>query len=80
MQAAKAAPSSLHSKLEPASVEVKLKLGPVTFDGLGGPEVIVVSGAPRSIVHVWLAAVRSVFPAGSIARTWNVWLPAVKPV
>ena len=66
--------------MEPASVEVKLKLGAVTFDGSAGAEVMVVSGAVRSIVHVWLAGVPSVFPAGSVARTWNVWLPAVKPV
>jgi hypothetical protein len=80
VQAAKAAPSRLHWNVEPASLEVKLKLGPVTFDGLAGAEVIVVSGAVRSTVHVWLAGVPSVFPAGSVARTWNVWLPAVKPV
>jgi hypothetical protein len=66
----------LHSKLEPASVEVKLKLADVEFVGFAGPDVIVVSGAVRSIVHVWLAGVASVFPAGSVARTWNVWPPA----
>jgi hypothetical protein len=65
--------------VEPASLEVKLKLGPVAFDGFVGAEVIVVSGAVRSIVHVWLAGVASVFPAGSVARTWNVWLPAARP-
>jgi hypothetical protein len=80
VQAAKAAPSRLHSKLESASVEVKLKLGAVEFVGLAGPDVIVVSGAVRSIAQVWLAGVASVFPAGSVARTWKVWLPAVKPV
>jgi hypothetical protein len=80
VQAEKAAPSKLHWKLDPASVDVKLKLGPVTFDGFVGPAVIVVSGAVRSTVQVWLAGVASVFPAGSVARTWNVWLPAVKPV
>ena len=42
--------------------------------------MIVVSGAVRSTVQVWLAGVASVFPAGSVARTWKVWLPAVKPV
>ena len=72
MQAAKAAPSSLHSKLEPASVEVKLKLAEVEFVGSEGPTVIVVSGAVRSTVHGWLAGVASVFPAGSVARTSNV--------
>ena len=80
MQAPKAAPSSLHSKVDPASVDVKLKLAEVEFVGSAGPAVIVVSGADRSIVHVWLAGVPSVFPAGSVARTSNVWLPAVKPV
>jgi hypothetical protein len=80
VQVAKAAPSRLHWKLEPASLELKLKLGPVTLDGFVGADVIVVSGAVRSTVHVWLAGVPSVFPAGSVARTWKVWLPAVKPV
>jgi hypothetical protein len=59
---------------------VKLKLGEVELDGSEGPVVIVVSGAVRSTVHVWLAGVGSMFPAGSVARTWKVWLPVVKPV
>ncbi len=80
MQGPKPAPSRLHSKLEPASVDVKLKLAEVEFVAAGGADVIVVSGAVRSTVHVWLAGVASVFPAGSVARTWKVWLPAVKPV
>src|SRR6185369_6876479 len=42
-----------------------------------GLESIVVFGAVRSTVHVWLAGVASVLPAVSVARTWNVWLPAV---
>ena len=66
--------------MEPASVDVKLKLADVELLTAGGADVIVVSGAVRSIVHVWLAGLASVFPAGSVARTWNVWLPAVKPV
>ena len=60
-------------------VEVKLKLGAVEFVGSEGPAVIVVSGAVRSIVHVWLAGVASVLPAGSVARTSNVWLPPASP-
>ena len=79
MQAAKAPPSRLHWKLDPASVEVKLKLAEVEFVTAGGADVIVVSGAVKSIVHVWLAGTASMFPAESIARTWNVWLPAVEP-
>ena len=59
---------------------MKLKLGAVEFVGLEGPAVIVVSGAARSTVQVWLAGVASVFPAGSIARTWTVWLPPAKAV
>src|SRR5437764_15426952 len=37
---------------------------------------MVVSGAVRSIVQVWLAGVPSVLPAASVARTSKVWLPA----
>jgi hypothetical protein len=80
VQAPKAAPSRLHWKLEPPSVEVKLKLGAAEFVGFAGPDVIVVFGAAVSTVHVWLAGVASVFPAGSVERTWNVWLPSAKPV
>ena len=80
MQAAKAAPSRLHWKFEPDSLELKLKLGPFTFDGFEGAEVIVVSGAVRSTVQAWFAGIGSVFPIVSVARTWKVWLPAVKAV
>src|SRR6266513_369974 len=37
---------------------------------------MVVFGAVRSTVQVWLAGVASVFPAGSVARTSRVWLPS----
>jgi hypothetical protein len=43
--------------------------------GFAGPDVIVVSGAVWSIVHVWVAGLASVFAAASVALTWNVWLP-----
>ena len=78
VQAAKAAPSSEHWKLEPVSVELKLKLGPVELDGLDGVDVIVVSGAVSSIVHVYVAGVGSVFPTASVARTWKVCEPAAR--
>ena len=45
MQAAKAAPSRLHWNVEPASVDVKLKLADVELLTAGGADVIVVSGA-----------------------------------
>jgi hypothetical protein len=69
--------STRHSKLEPPSEELKLKSGVVLLDGSEGLESIVVFGAVRSTVQVWLAGVASVLPAASVARTWNVWLPAV---
>ena len=57
-----------------------MKDAPVLLLGLGGPVVIVVSGGVRSTTQERLAAVASTFPAGSMACTWNVWLPAVRPV
>src|SRR4051794_2630348 len=38
--------------------------------------VIATVGGPRSIDHVWLAGVASLFPAASVARTSKVWLPS----
>src|SRR6266516_1555938 len=69
--------SMRQSKVEPASFELKVKLGVVLFDGLAGVESRVVFGAVRSTVQVWLAGVESVLPAVSVARTWKVWLPSV---
>ena len=45
-------------------------------DTVGG----VVSGAVVSTVQVRLAGVGSVLPAGSVARTVNVWEPSANPV
>src|SRR6266576_3450377 len=71
-------PASMrHSKLDPPSVELNAKVGVVSPDGLEGLESMVVFGAVRSTVQVWLAGVPSVLPAVSVARTWKVWLPAV---
>ena len=77
---AKAPPSSLHSKLDPPSLDVKEKLGSASLSGSGGEAVIVVCGSVRSIVQVWLAGVASVFPVESVARTSKVCEPAAKPV
>jgi hypothetical protein len=40
----------------------------------------VTDGPALWIVHVELAGVASVLPAASVARTWNVWLPATRPL
>ena len=45
-------PSRRHSKVEPPSLELKVKLGVVLFDGSFGLESIVVFGAARSTVQV----------------------------
>jgi hypothetical protein len=44
--------SMRHSKLDPASEELKSNVGVVSFDGLEGVESIVVFGAVRSTVQV----------------------------
>jgi hypothetical protein len=69
-------PSIRHSKVEAGSDALNANEGVVLPEGLGGPESIVVFGAVRSIVQVWLAGVASVLPAASVARTSKVWLPA----
>src|ERR671915_2562138 len=74
VQAAKAAASTRHWKLAPASLEnpnigVESPVKPV------GPESIVVCGAAVSTVIARLAAA-PVLPAASVARTSNVWAPS----
>src|SRR6266545_3101892 len=69
-------PSRPHSKLEPGSEELKLKLGVASLSSAGGAESIVVFGAVRSAIQVWVAGVPSVLPAASVPRTSRVWLPS----
>jgi hypothetical protein len=76
VQGLKAAPSKLHSKPVPISLEVKTKVAVLWLDGLGGSEVMLVSGADRSMSQVWLAGVVSTLPAVSRARTRKVCGPA----
>jgi hypothetical protein len=71
---------SLHSNVEPVSLEVKLNVADVEFVGSAGAEPIVVFGAVVSIVHVFVAGDASALPAWSTARTWNVWLPSARPL
>jgi hypothetical protein len=69
-------PSTRHSKVEPGSEALKVKVGVVPLVGLAGPLSIVVFGAVRSIVHVKLAGDASVFPAASVARVSKVCVPS----
>ena len=57
-----------------------MKFALVTLVTVGGFDVMLVLGTARSTVQVMLAGVGSMFFAGSIARTWKVWLPFAKPV
>src|SRR5207253_9743236 len=65
-------PSIRHSKVEPVSEELKVKFGVVLSDGFAGCVPMVVSGAVRSTVHVYVAGEASVLPAWSVARTSKV--------
>ncbi len=75
VQAPKAAESSLHSKVEPGSVELNANDALVAVVVPVGPEVIVVSGAvvsgggAVSTVNERVAGEASVLPATSVART-----------
>lgn len=73
-----AAPSTLHWKVDPASLEVNanVAVGVVIVDPSAGPEVIVVSGGVASTVNVRVAGVGSGLPAGSVATTEKVWAPS----
>src|SRR5207244_3451091 len=79
VQAAKAAASSLHSKLAPLSGELKLMLGAAVLSA--GPLLMIVSGAVRSTVQVTVAGLASMLPAASLARTWKVCEePSTRPL
>jgi hypothetical protein len=53
-----------------------VKLAEVVATVPVGPVSIVVSGDVVSIAQVWLAGVRSVLFAASVARTSKVWGPS----
>src|ERR687895_580307 len=74
VQAAKAAASTRHWKLAPASLE-KPNVGVESPVRPVGPESIVVCGAAVSTVKARLAAA-PVLPAASVARTSNVCAPS----
>jgi hypothetical protein len=77
VQAAKAPVSRAHSKLDPSSPAEKWKLALALLLRAGGPVSMLVCGAVVSTVHAWVAAVASVLPAGSVARTWKVCEPSL---
>src|SRR5918992_5132135 len=79
VQAAKAAASTRHWKLAPASLE-KPNVGVESPVRPVGPESIVVCGAAVSTVIARLAGLPSAFPAASIARTSKVCEPCPRPV
>ena len=83
LQAAKAPASSEHSKV-PGSFELKVNVALVEEVGSSGREPSVVSGAAPSggstTVQLWEAAVASVLPAPSVARTRTVWSPTASPL
>jgi hypothetical protein len=76
---AQLAPSSRHSKVEPGSLELKLKLGAVLFDGSLGCESIVVSGAVLSTRRLTITLV-PVLPAVSVATARTSYRPSETPV
>jgi hypothetical protein len=82
LQATKDPESSLHSKLEPDSVDVNEKLAEVEVVVPEGPELIEVSGgvvsggADASTVQLLVAGLGSTLPAASLARTEKLWAPS----
>ena len=76
MQVVNAAPSRLHWRLPPDSVELKAKLALALLVSPFGPLVMIVSGAMVSTVKPRVAGVGSMLPAGSTARTESVYTPS----
>ena len=74
-QALKASRLRRHSKVEPASFELNVKVADVLDVKLGGADVIVVSGATE-IVHLARAGFECPLEDAVIARTANVCEPS----
>ena len=71
-----APPSTRHSNVEPAWLDENANVGVASPVRPDGPLSIVVCGATVSTVKPREAGVASTFPAGSVARTSNVWAPS----
>ena len=65
-------PSSWHSKVEPASVDINAKVADVELARLEGLIVMPVSGEVVSITHMYAAGVGSEFPEASTALASKV--------
>jgi hypothetical protein len=76
VQGAHAPPSRRHSEVAPLSSTVKDTEPLPESDSAGGEDVIVVCGAAVSTVNDRTAAVASVLPAASVARTLTEWPPS----
>ena len=68
-QAVNVPPLREHSKVAPASLELKVNVAEFDATLPFGPLLMVVSGTTVSIVHVRKAGVASTFKAASLART-----------
>ena len=77
VQAANAAPSTLHASVAPASAETA-NAGVVSLVSAPGAAVNAAAGAVRSTVHVYAAD--PALPAASVARTVTVCAPSARPV
>ena len=71
-------PSSWHWNVA-ASVAVNAKVAVVWLVGFAGVDVMLVSGAVRSIVQAAVAGVGSTVPTVSVALTAKVWAPVARP-
>jgi len=71
---AKTPASIRHSKLEPASEELNVKVGLAALEGSAGLPTIVVSGAVRSTLTLRIAL--DGWPALSVATAASAWLPS----
>ena len=76
VQAANAAPSTLHASAAPASAETA-NTGVVSLVSAPGAVVNAAAGAVRSTVHVYAAV--PALPAASVARTVTVCAPSASP-
>jgi hypothetical protein len=74
------APSKISTRLPASADPPSVKLPVALVLPSGGLSITGAAGASRSIVHERTAGVPSGFPAGSVARTANVWLPPARPV
>ena len=78
LQEAKVPPSRLHWKVDPTSVEVKLKLAAALLVGLAGVPGSPVSGARVSMVQAKEVGVAIGSPVCSFDCTVKLWLPSAR--